>query len=140
VSAGSVSKSKCVRCSNIKAPHEFAVKSGRQEREVRRDTICKACKASEARARRDARKSVPKTLPTAQRTIEPKKRFDLSRKNTETSDIALHADFNFYEARGTKMTLAERYDAIRRFNEFIGILREGYGELKGCLVYVKKDK
>lgn len=43
------------------------------------------------------------------------------------------------ELYGSPLSTAEKTDIIQRFNEFVGILREGYSEILGADVYIKKD-
>lgn len=73
----------------------------------------------------------PTKAHTAKRTIEP--------KNHETARLANDIDCFGSDETNEAMSHFEKCDAIQRFNEFVTILREGYGEIVGSDVYIRKD-
>jgi pyruvate formate-lyase activating enzyme-like uncharacterized protein len=59
----------------------------------------------------------------------------------ETESIAKRVDFSEEElALGRALTYVEKYTVVQNFNEFISILREEYGKMIGCHVYIKRDE
>lgn len=69
----------------------------------------------------------------AEGTIEPKVNM--------TNALMNAIDFtDLGSCDGKALDHFEKHDAVQRFNEFITLLREGYGDLVGCeRVYVRKS-
>lgn len=122
---------KCKKCFLIEEISEFYVKGV-----MRYDPVCIECRRKERKEKYQAKK---KTTPS-KRIIEPK---IIQKKylgaNNDTSALVQKCDFNDMEKVYGKMTITQKHEAIQRLNDFITLLREGYGEMLGCEVYVRKD-
>jgi hypothetical protein len=75
---------KCERCRSEKHEAEFAIKSFRTEAVVRREKICRSCKAFDAEAR--TKKKLKLVSATVKRCIEPKTTVSKSENFNETLD------------------------------------------------------
>lgn len=127
----------CVLCGASKALSEFYKQSGNSEAKVRWDKKCKPCKRKSVNAGRRPQK--PKHIKIAKRSADPVSvsKGDMS-GTTKLVEVLDFADLE--QSCDKKISLAEKHDAVQRFNEFVSILREGYAELVGCeRVYVRKD-
>lgn len=133
----------CVDCGQEKTIGEFPIKSAKNESEIRWDKCCKLCKAQAAKERRKKTKcEIIHDEIRPKRIIEPKEEVSNGSdpRLHETNMLVNRIDFTDLERScGKKLSHAERYEAVQRFNEFISILREGYSDLVGCEVYVRKD-
>jgi hypothetical protein len=127
----------CIVCRTSKSISEFYKQSGNSEAQVRWDKKCKACKRKSVNAGRIPQKS--KHLKIAKRSAAPVNvsKGDISGTTKPVEDL----DFaDLEQSCDKKLSLAEKHDAVQRFNELISLFREGYAELVGCeRVYVRKD-
>ncbi len=83
--------------------------------------------------------SRPKVGTRAKRIIEPNIANEIQGKqaNAEAKGMDFADLENYY---GKNLSCAERYDMVQRFNEFVELLKDGYGAIVGCEVYVRKDQ
>jgi hypothetical protein len=126
-----------VRCSEVKEAKCFYWRT-----ETRPDSTCIDCRKKERRDRYLLKKQdVLSVEHTPKRIIEPKKAISEKHEASvhETVQITNKSDFTDMEMFCGKMGFNERCESVQRFNEYIALLREGYGELIGCDVYVRKD-
>lgn len=128
---------------------------------------CKTCRKSKRRAKRSSTSKSGAIIriscsdhrkPTPERTIEPVISLGSTSKNdrprngkgnvgveeisrlTQTTSLVEAIDFDELEkCSGRPLDYFERHDAIQQFNEFFAILREGYSEIVGCHVHVRKN-
>ena len=137
-------KQVCVECGHEKPIESFAIKSSKCEATIRRDKRCKPCKSMTMK--RSAIRKVqaePLDQTTPKRIIELKKSEAPRAKSVvfETSQIVGFADFDGLEKfYGNKLDGSEKHEIVERLNEFIGLMRDGLGEILGCDVYVSEDQ
>ena len=131
----------CIKCCVEKEPGGFAIKSGRRETAVRREKICKACRASALRESRLIKKD-RSLRSAAKRTVGSTSTVPKTEKcngtlSRETSKIASLLRVGHNDV-GPSKTVVAAHDEVQRFNEFVSILRQGYEDLEGVSVYVRK--
>lgn len=57
-----------------------------------------------------------------------------------TNEVVDAIDFSdLARASGRQLDHFEKHDAVQRFNEFVSLLREGYSEIVGCHVHIRKN-
>lgn len=121
----------CKGCHTSKGLDAYYIRS-----HSRFDPVCIECRLIDKKKKYQSKKN---TTPS-KRIIEPK---SIQKKyigsNTDTVTLVQNCDFSDIEKNSGKMTVTQKHEIIQRFNEFITILRDGYGEMLGCEVYVKKD-
>lgn len=127
---------KCSLCGEIKALCDYSYRST----EHRYESKCKACRRALRRKGGDNRTDVKmpaavvsgnlRRVRTAKRTIEP--------TVAMTNAIVDAIDFGDVE-RERPLDHFEKHGAVQRFNEFVALLREGYSEMVGCHVHIRKD-
>lgn len=127
----------CSGCNEIKPLDEFSYRSTEQRYESR----CKSCRRT-LRKRKSSSNEVghdfgannnPKQKKyTSNRIIESR----VGMTNAQLEAI----DFSYLENRsGAQFTYVEKNDVVQRFNEFIELLREGYSEIRGVNVFIRKN-
>lgn len=120
----------CIKCKGQKHLEDFYLK-----RKELYENTCKTCKKQEVLDRRLkvklAHKIVKKqVVPRPERIIEPK----VSETNFRINNI----DFDDLEQfNGRSIDRVEKQDIANRFNEFVGILIDGYRELTGNDIYIE---
>lgn len=131
----------CTRCSTAKPISEFSYRRTEQRYEAK----CKLCRrslrkrpdsadvgATAATGNVEAKRRRRPVGEAAPRRVEP--------GVAETAALVDAIDFGDLEKCGGKaLDFYERHDAVQRFNEFVAILLEGYGEMVGRHVYIRKD-
>lgn len=126
----------CAHCGKSKAQSEFYRRTP-----TRLDPTCIECRRKERKEKyqRQINKNGD-ARSTAKRIIEPKLAIPpIESKIFETNQIANNCEFDDIENVYGKLSCNERHEVVHRFNEFVSLLIEGYGEILGCNVYVRKD-
>ena len=130
----------CSQCQEIKPLSAFSFRST----ERRYESKCKVCRRM-LRKRNSGTKNVGHDFGAAQTKPQPQKRATTPKRIIEPkvgmTNAQLEAiDFSELEKNGSEpMTSVEKHDLVQRFNEFVAILREGYSELRGVNVYIRKN-
>lgn len=131
------------RCCKKKLSHnDFYMKSVN-----RRDTTCISCRKEKRNLKYQNQKSVIVTSKRegSKRIIEPKLKPKNIKQATDnefknhTRDVSKMDFSDIDQLYGKKTNNIEQYEIINRFNEFVALLREGYSEIAGSEVYVRKD-
>ncbi len=135
----------CKVCGQSKLLSEFSLVSAKDDSKLRWAPKCKACKNLQRRKQIEKiqTKRSNGVGNRSKRIIEP----DVSVPNgkdlhsIQTNGIVKGMDFADLESYyGKQLSCAERHDMVQRFNEFIELLKDGYGAIVGCEVYVRKDQ
>ena len=127
----------CSQCRQTKSVNNFYKRTP-----TRRDPKCIDCRRKERKDRYKIKvQEKEESREPPKRIIEPKKSPVPSGGSRihESNEIAHNGDFDDMEKVYGKLEANERYEIVQRFNELVSLLREGYGELVGCKVYVRKD-
>lgn len=128
-------------CSKSKSLSEFSLVSAKADVKLRWAPKCKTCKNARRReplVKIKARR--PNNVVTrSKRIIEPTSANEIHGKqaNAEFKEMDFADLENYY---GKRLSCAERYDVVQGFNEFVELLKDGYGAIVGCEVYVRKDQ
>lgn len=138
-----MSKARCQDCGVDKLQSDFYEKHDKKTGRIRFDCVCMECR----RQKRKSQYKEKRAYATAsKRIIEPESSVKFSKKVVDVSQDARirhvnKVDFSdTEESYGKQLTYNERLEIVQRFNEFIGILREGYGEITGEQVFIRKDQ
>ena len=114
-----------------------------REKNQRWDSTCKDCRKNYRRSKYRAKNKVElSNAKRAKRIIELKNTTtnDLNINICESKNLNKNMDYTDLEKQyGLQLTHVEKNDSIKRFNDFVSILREEYGKQLGCKVYVTKD-
>jgi hypothetical protein len=135
----------CSGCQRQKSAEEFFFKKS----EARYEAICKACKKAR---RKNSRRTVAKgksgiadcKSEVGSKTLRPKRIIEPTKitndhHESETMQIAASADFSDLEkVDGKRMTDLEKVETVKRFNEFISLLREELTIRGERYVHIKK--
>ncbi len=129
----------CNRCKAKKVENDFAIKSSSSEAKVRRDLICKACRAAAIKERRNSVRT-HKIDPPAKVIIEPQNNsLNLTNRLIETQKLATTTNFECFNNSEHSAELQDKENSIQLLNEFVLILREEYAKLKNLKdIYVKE--
>lgn len=111
----------------------------------RRDTTCISCRKENRNLKYKNQKSVTERSEGSKRIIEPKlkpkniKQIAENKYKNHTRDVSKMDFSDIDRLYGKKTNNIEQYEIVNRFNEFVTLLREGYSEMVGSEVYVRKD-
>ncbi len=137
VSASIDDVKQCSSVSEIKPLDQFFFRRG----EDRYESSCKGCRRQARAGPRPSQADAtePERVHDAEALQVPPRRSAMDGHADETAGLASQSDFRWMEHDGRNLGRHEKHDAVQRLNEFVTLLREGYGEIVGGYVYIRKD-
>jgi hypothetical protein len=135
----SATRKRCSSCGETKVITGFSYRTTEQ----RYESKCKLCRQTSRKCRNGNTEhvlgAVQQLRPQPQRAKLAPKRI-IEPKVGMTNARVQAIDFGDLEkCSGRVLDHFEKHDAVQRFNEFIELLREGYSEIVGSHVHIRKD-